>query len=159
MGNTGDIPFFDLISEDISANIRKERKKAGITQGELGKRIGVSAAMISQYESNSPYSRKPKWATLDKIAAALGISIARLIDISPRKSFWSERFRAGLAEEIENVDPADADAACIDLEYLQDIACGSVGFTFEDACNICDELGVSPDMLLKWDEGDTNGET
>ena len=43
--------------------IKEARKKAGLTQKELGKRLGVSASMIAQYENST---RKPKLETLKK---------------------------------------------------------------------------------------------
>lgn len=52
--------------------IKQARKKAGITQKELGKKLKVSQAMIGQYESGK---RKPKLETLDKIADALGADV------------------------------------------------------------------------------------
>ena len=37
------------ISKKVAENIRFERKKAGLTQAELGARIGFSGSMIAQY--------------------------------------------------------------------------------------------------------------
>ncbi len=65
--------------QELWARIRDERYKAGLTQAELGSRIGVSGSMIAQYESNAPYARKPKIETTLKIADALGISLVRLL--------------------------------------------------------------------------------
>lgn len=50
--------------------IKKARKAAGLTQQELGKKLGVSGSMIGQYETNL---RNPKHDTLFKIAKALGV--------------------------------------------------------------------------------------
>ena len=72
----------DVISKKIAENIRFERKKAGLTQVELGARIGVSGSMIAQYESSAPYARQPKWGTLEKLAKAMGIPLTRLLDLS-----------------------------------------------------------------------------
>lgn len=52
------------------ALIKKARKAAGLTQKELGAKLGVSGAMIGQYETNL---RNPKHDTLAKIADALHI--------------------------------------------------------------------------------------
>lgn len=51
--------------------IKKARKAAGLTQKELGEKLGVSGAMIGQYETGS---RTPKYDTIVKISGALGIS-------------------------------------------------------------------------------------
>lgn len=61
----------------IGENIKKKRKEAGLTQHELSARLGVSPAMISQYESGA---RNPKRETLIKIANALDVTEQELLD-------------------------------------------------------------------------------
>ncbi len=63
----------------IGERLRALRKEAGLTQKELGERLGVSASMIGQYETNL---RKPKFETLEKIAAVLNVSISEFLDLS-----------------------------------------------------------------------------
>lgn len=53
--------------------IRYYRKQRKLTQDELAKKCGTSAAMIRQYELGK---RNPKIDTIDKIAQALNIHIA-----------------------------------------------------------------------------------
>src|SRR3989304_4849173 len=55
--------------------IRAWREHIGITQRELAARIGVSQAAIAKLEKPNA---KPRRATLQKIAEALGISIENL---------------------------------------------------------------------------------
>lgn len=50
--------------------IQQARKKAGLTQKELGEKLGVSVSFIAQYETDK---RKPKKETLEKIAGALDV--------------------------------------------------------------------------------------
>lgn len=57
--------------------IKAARKKAGMTQADLAKKLGISYVNISQLEKDQ---RNPKLETLQRIAAALGISIYELID-------------------------------------------------------------------------------
>ena len=52
----------------VGERIRNARKKAGLTQVQLGEKLGVSGSMIGQYEKDL---RKPKIETMDKIATAL----------------------------------------------------------------------------------------
>lgn len=59
------------------ALIRAERRKAGMTQAELGGKLGISGAAVAQWENNL---RKPKKETLWRIAAALGVNP---FDLSP----------------------------------------------------------------------------
>ena len=55
----------------IGERIQLVRKAAGLSQKELGKRLGVSGSMIGQYENNL---RRPKRETLEKIAKAMNVS-------------------------------------------------------------------------------------
>ena len=48
--------------------IREERKKAGLTQGELAERIGVTSATITRYEKGQ---REPNYSQLLKIEKVL----------------------------------------------------------------------------------------
>lgn len=50
--------------------LKEERKKKGISQKELGQKLGVSQAMIAQYEKGD---RTPKIETIKKIAKALEV--------------------------------------------------------------------------------------
>ena len=56
--------------------IKAARKKAGVTQGELGKKIGVSGSSLAQWENDL---RNPKLDTLQRIASALGVPVQELI--------------------------------------------------------------------------------
>lgn len=83
-------------------NIKKARKNAGLTQKELGIKLGVSAAMIAQYESKK---RKPKIDTIQKIATALNISIGELL--SGNFSDYGQEITKDFAEGlIQNVHSA-----------------------------------------------------
>ena len=52
----------------IGESIQQARKKAGLSQRDLGLKLGVSGSMIGQYENNL---RRPKAETIRKIAEAL----------------------------------------------------------------------------------------
>lgn len=109
---------------DIGKRIQNARKAANMTQAALGKEIGVSGAMIGQWENNL---RNPKPETLERIANALGISLWDLtpttlsdaIKFGYEQGYWSrsEEFReaedevdAIIAElEAHKDDPKDLD--------------------------------------------------
>lgn len=150
-----DVSGFDMqaayATNLVGANIRSERIRAGLTQAELGARIGVTGSMVSQYESNAAYARRPKWKTLERIAEALNISVVRLIAIPPEQTFWTTRFRKGLSAALEAVDSVDVKSSGFDLDHALAVASGEAGFTFEDACQLCEELGCSPNELLNWE--------
>ena len=58
--------------EGIGKRLRKERKKAGISQRELARRLGLSASMISQLEAGHS---KPSVGTLYAMVTELGVSL------------------------------------------------------------------------------------
>lgn len=64
---------------NIGEQIRNYRKKAGISQKELGERLGVSQQHIAQYENGK---RIPKRETIRKIASALNMSDISLLDVN-----------------------------------------------------------------------------
>lgn len=61
---------------DVGAEIKKARKNSGLTQKELGEKLGVSQQQVAQYESNA---RTPKLDTLARIAKALGVTAYDLV--------------------------------------------------------------------------------
>lgn len=62
--------------EGIGDRLREERIKAGISQRELARRLGLSASLISQLESGDS---KPSVGTLYAIVTELNLSLDRLI--------------------------------------------------------------------------------
>ena len=75
--------LLEVISVKIADLIKEARKKAGLTQKELGALVGTSEAMISQYENGH---RRPKYTTLETIAKALGIEVDYLyVDAKDRR--------------------------------------------------------------------------
>ena len=62
---------------NIGENIRQARKNAGLTQKELGKKLGISAAAVGQFEKKDA---NPNHHTVEKIAMVLGISPLSLYD-------------------------------------------------------------------------------
>lgn len=62
--------------DGIGDRLREERTKAGMSQRELARRLGLSASMISQLESGAS---KPSVGTLYAIVTELGLSLDRVI--------------------------------------------------------------------------------
>lgn len=56
--------------------IKEARKKAGMTQKELAKKLGIAYQTLAQWENNL---RNPKMETLYRIAAALGVDWTELV--------------------------------------------------------------------------------
>ncbi|HEX6946600.1 MAG TPA: cupin domain-containing protein [Acidimicrobiia bacterium] len=62
--------------DGIGARLREERIKAGLSQRELARRLGLSASLISQLESGVS---KPSVGTLYAIVTELDVSLDRII--------------------------------------------------------------------------------
>lgn len=58
-------------------DIRTARKKAGLTQEQLAKKIGVNRATLSKYESGLI---EPSFSQVENIAKALGVDLIELAD-------------------------------------------------------------------------------
>lgn len=67
----------------IGENIREARLKAGLTQKQLGERIGITAQSVAQWETGR---REPKLKSLEKIADALHVSLASIYGLSEDKT-------------------------------------------------------------------------
>ena len=66
----------DETLDGIGGRLREERVRAGISQRELARRLGLSASMISQLESGMS---KPSVGTLYAIVTELNLSLDRII--------------------------------------------------------------------------------
>ena len=62
--------------DEIGERLREERARAGISQRELARRLGLSPSLISQLESGQS---KPSVATLYAIVTELGVSLDHVI--------------------------------------------------------------------------------
>ena len=60
----------------IGEQIKAAREQAGITQAELGQKVGVSGVAIMRYERGK---RQPRLEQLQAIAAALGVQVVDLL--------------------------------------------------------------------------------
>ena len=62
---------------DVGYKLYELRRSRGLTQAELGRRVGVSEAAIRAYETGK---RRPKQAHLERIADALGVMPEAIAD-------------------------------------------------------------------------------
>lgn len=72
--------------------IKAARKRAGMTQKELGERLGVAYQTLAQWENDL---RNPKRETLQRIAAALGTTVSNLL---PPDNYWEDEDGIGHTE-------------------------------------------------------------
>lgn len=61
----------------VGSNIKEARKRAGLTQKELGEKLGISQAAIGQFETEHA---NLKIETIEKVANALKIPVGHLLD-------------------------------------------------------------------------------
>ena len=71
----------------LGEQIKKYRKKTGLTQKQLGEKLGISQQQIAQYENGK---RVPKIDTLIKIANALNAKFSDLIPMNDTLEWISE---------------------------------------------------------------------
>lgn len=84
----------------LGQNIKKYRKQKGLTQSELAEIIDLKSITIRKYETNT---REPSIDILNKIAAALGVTIGKLVgDIYDVKNY--DNVIKHLNEAIQNIE-------------------------------------------------------
>jgi transcriptional regulator with XRE-family HTH domain len=106
---TQDAENVDATLEGIGGRLRDERVKAGLSQRELARRLGLSASMISQLESGLS---KPSVGTLYAIVTELDVSLDHVIR---GKDFGNgDRSAPSRSEVSPLVHPADRQS--IDLD-------------------------------------------
>ena len=111
----------------IGENIRHARQKAGLTQKELGEKLGISQAAVGQFESDKA---NPKIETLQKIAAALNIKLSELVPMNSALDWAFEKieenrivreYSALDAAIKENLDKMNESAKKKVYDYTEDL--------------------------------------
>jgi len=69
----------ETITQAIATNVRAQRAHRGLTLDALAARSGVSRGMLVQVEQGRT---NPSVSTLTRIASALGVTVARLVEVS-----------------------------------------------------------------------------
>lgn len=85
----------------IGDQIKKIRLEKGLSQKELGKKLGVSQQMIGQWETDKS---NPKRETIEKIANALNVS-PEILDRRNDTIFFGDYFVTREQVEDENYKP------------------------------------------------------
>lgn len=68
---------FDPIDVEVGRRVHEARRSAGLSQRELGERIGVTSQQVQKYEKG--HSRMAV-ATLCRVADELGVAAAAMVD-------------------------------------------------------------------------------
>lgn len=102
----------------FAARLRAERKKAGLTQEELARRLGVTGSMVAQYESTSDYARIPKLITIARFAEALNIPVSMLLGLP-----YGEGVRLTRSRYPCNVYTGDSNEPALKGEFISAHRC------------------------------------
>ena len=92
----------------LGSNIRKLRENRGLTQAQLGEKIGLAESTISLYEAGK---REPDNATLARLADFFGVSVDYLLgrtsttQVSPNAAPAVSPEDLALLEKLKNLSP------------------------------------------------------
>lgn len=130
--------------------IRLLREERGYTLQELASRAHLSLSYLSEIERES---KRPSLKTIEKLAAALNVSKARLLDGGSGKDgalSIGEKIRVIRTEKDMSLNDL-ASAAGISPSYLSEIERGSVYPSLATLKQIARELGVSALVLMSYE--------
>ena len=117
--------------------IKIARKKAGLTQRELGEKLGVSQSAVGQFEMDRP---NPKLETLEKIASALKTPISELLD----NNFANTREWKELEKLRDKTEKESTETLSAILNTLKEI------ITRNDECDIFTNIPEEDLLYYFW---------
>ncbi len=148
----------------VGDKIRELRKASGLTQEELGKKVGVIKQTISGWENNVA---SPSYEAIDKLSEIFGVSGAYLLGFTDDvcgfhdaengvfffffdedlKTIFTTRLNKSM--EAANMERDDILFETeIKGEHLDKYLIGESEPSLEDLCMLSDVLGVTTDYLL-----------
>mgnify|MGYP000059504993 FL=1 len=98
----------------IGENIKKIRVDAGLTQKELGERLGITSQSIAQWETGR---REPKYQSMVKIADALNVPVSSLYGISEDNQYKQDAIKQALDLSVQDDGRIDTKAFSENLDY------------------------------------------
>lgn len=117
--------------------IKIARKKAGLTQRELGEKLGVSQSAVGQFEMDRS---NPKLETLEKIASALKTPISELLD----NNFANTREWKELEKLRDKTEKESTETLSAILNTLKEI------ITRNDECDIFTNIPEEDLLYYFW---------
>lgn len=118
---------------NVGEKIRKIRTEKKMTQQDLATALGVSQAMVAQYENGT---RQPKEETRIKIAAALDVDAFALYDIEQ------------VSKMLEELDKINKNAVTQGKEAFESIVSSLVETTSRIATQTSEDLPPKENQLL-----------
>jgi repressor LexA len=131
---------------NLGERIREARLSKGLTIQDVANKLGVSYQNISQYERGI---RNPKPATLQKIAAALGVPVSRLVGVT-----FPDRLLAILSYRTNLSLAHIAEAAHVTEEDINRMTAGDLEPSPETFKALARVLNVTEDCLAGRTEAD-----
>jgi transcriptional regulator with XRE-family HTH domain len=89
------------IRDILALNLKKYRKKCGLTQEKLAESAGISAHYLAMVEVSRKF---PTPEMLDKLAQALGIETHELFTVAPSASNELELLRNEIINEVKTLN-------------------------------------------------------
>ena len=106
----------------VGEKIRIARQAAGLTQNQLAEKCGCACGTIHQYEANK---RRPSYAQLAKLAAALKIDVSDLVlenvDISRSENLEEDIYFKRVGTAFRDLNDLGRAAAAQRVEELTEI--------------------------------------
>jgi transcriptional regulator with XRE-family HTH domain len=104
-----------VIDEAFGARLQRLRTKAGLSQAEVAKRLGVGAPSISNWENGRSH---PKRGRMAKLAAILGAQTSDLLDdAAPEGAQGVQELIDHSREQIAHAVGVSTDRVRIFVEY------------------------------------------
>jgi transcriptional regulator with XRE-family HTH domain len=126
--------------------IRALREERGYTLQDMAKRANLSLSYLSEIERGS---KRPSLKSIDKLAAALNVSKAQLIEGDVADTGLSLGDKIRLMRSEKNLSLQDlANKAGISLSYLSEIERGTVYPALNTLKRIAEGLEVAPSALM-----------
>lgn len=138
----------------FSVALKRERQRRGFTQAHLSDLSGVSLATVNQVEGGRRID--PEFATLEKLAKAVGSNISNLIEDGRRhvgQDFQSVRDCVGarirnLREERGYTKQQLGKLAGISHTYIGMVEAGKSSASVDKLCALCVVFGISLEILF-----------
>jgi transcriptional regulator with XRE-family HTH domain len=108
----------EIVRSPLGERLFKTRKARGLSQIELGSRVGLSQRMISHYEGDPPDG--PPLSTLSKIAEVLNVTVSYLLGESTQKTIKDSvdpKLR-NYVLMLQKLPPSDRKVALRNIETL-----------------------------------------
>ena len=88
------------IRDILANNLKKNRRKCGVSQAKLGEMAGISTQYIAMIELSKQF---PTPEVIERIATALGIEAYELFSVPPSPESSMERLHKDIIKEIREV--------------------------------------------------------